>query len=340
MVNYQNPTDSIEWQSHRAEFEKNIQDWCTQNNIGLLGTYQPIRSMKFDKIIKLTIFELIESFDRLQQLDYTFGQEGKHLFYLTDNLIDRTQSDLLKNITIIPINELFGIVSIVDDDINTMHPTKLFNCFIQRVDSVRQSWFYFLKNYNLLDKGYISFLLFQRPSYSTKTGIELFDYIHEHYNLGDNDQFQQAYEELRSIVPYQNFIENADLYSYAKKSKYSLVLETYATDENSIGYCYTEKIHRALQTPTISLIFSQKNSLNKLSEIGFKINDQLLEIDQYPWVTRQQKILDILVNDSIDFDPQTLYNNALHNRDLISNYKRQILTSEFLDKILTEIIEQ
>jgi hypothetical protein len=337
VVNYQNPTDSIEWQSHRAEFEKNIHDWCTQNNIGLLGTYQPIRSMKFDKIIKLTIFELIESFDRLQQLDYTFGQEGKHLFYLTDNLIDRTQSDLLKNITIIPINELFGIVSIVDDDINTMHPTRLFNCFIQRVDSVRQSWFYFLKNHDLLDVGYVSFLLFQYLFYSDKVGVELFDHNHYHYNLNNLKHFHSAYTAMRDQVPYKNFPDTDDLASIVRKTKYSLILETYATSDDHIGYCYTEKLHRVLQIPTVNLFFSQKNSLSKLSELGFRIDDWMLEIDQYPWIQRQQKLLDILVNDSIDYNFSSMYNNALHNRDLIINYKKQFLDGSYLDKILSEI---
>ena len=335
-VFYTPPIDSAEWQTYRSQLEELLSKWCHQHKIEFFGTYQPVKITKFDKIVKVTFFELIESLESLLELDKNLKKNSKKLYYLTDNLVDADQLSQLTNITVIPINELFGMLSLADVAMPST-PEKLYNCFIQRVDSVRQSWFYFLKHHNLLDKGYVSFLLFQYSFYSDKTGLDLFDFVHEHYKLNNIAHFQQAYEELRSKVPYQNFIENSDLHVYTKKSKYSLILETYAVEDDHVGYCYTEKIHRGLQTPTINLIFAQKNALTRLSALGFKIDDRVLEIDQCPWATRQQKLLDILVNDSIDFDPVILYNNALHNRDLISNYKQQMLTGEFLDRILTEI---
>jgi hypothetical protein len=337
-VIYTNPMDSTEWQTHRSRLEEFLNKWCNQNNIEFFGTYQSVKITKLDKIVKVVFFELIDNLDSLLNLDNLLEKSGKKLYYLTDNLVDSNCLFQLKNITVISMIELFGMTSLYN--INTpTSPEKLYNCFIQRVDSVRQSWFYFLKHHNLLDKGYVSFLLFQYPFYSEKTGVDLFNYIHKHYKLDDIAHFRQAYEELKFMVPYQNFVENSDLHSYTTKSKYSLILETYATEDDHIGYCYTEKIHRGLQTPAINLIFAQKNALSQLSKLGFKINNQLLEIDQHPWITRQQKLLDILVNDSIDFDSITLYNNALHNRDLISDYKRQFLDGKFLDKLLTEIAE-
>lgn len=335
---FTNPIDLNEWQTHRSQLEKFLSKWCNQNNIEFFGTYQPVKITKFDKIVKVVFFELIDNLDSLLYLDSVLEFSGKKLYYLTDNLVDNNCLSQLKNITVISIIELFGIISCYDVDVPAV-PEKLYNCFIQRVDSVRQSWFYFLKHHDLLDKGYVSFLLFQHSFYSEKTGIDLFNHIHEHYELGNIAHFQKSYDELKSVVPYQNFVDNSNLHDYTKKSKYSLILETYAVEDDHVGYCYTEKIHRGLQTPAINLIFSQKNALARLSELGFKIDNQLLEIDQHPWIERQQKLLDILVNDSIDFDPVTLYNNALHNQNLISNYKRQFLAGDFLDKILTEIIE-
>lgn len=337
-VIYTNPDDSTEWQAHRRQLEDFLKKWCNQNNIEFFGTYQKVKITKFDKIVKVVFFELIDNLSSLLNLDNLLEKTGKKLYYLTDNLVDTNRLSQLKNITVVPMNELFGMISLYDIAVPD-NPEKLYNCFIQRVESVRQSWFYFLKHYNLLDKGYVSFLLFQYSFYSEKTGLELFNHIHEHYELGNNAHFQQAYDELKFMVPYKNFTENNNLHSYTTKSKYSLILETYAVEDDHVGYCYTEKIHRGLQTPTINLIFSQKNSLTQLSKLGFKIDNQLLEIDQYPWIERQQKLLNILINDSIDFDPVTLYNNALHNRDLIYNYKHQFLTGEFLDKILTEIVK-
>lgn len=339
MVKYINPLDSVEWQTHRNNFENEIRIWCLKNNIGFFGTYQQVTESNFDKIIKLTVFELIKSFDSLVELDVKLGKQGKHLYYLTDNLVDERQANTLKNITIISIVELFGMISVNPIERSSTIPEKLFNCFIQRVDSVRQTWFYFLKHHNLLDKGYVSFLLFQYPFYSDKTGIELFDYIHQQYELKNLAHFDKAYQQLRPLVPYTNFGKTDNLLKYVTNSKYSLVLETYAVNDGHIGTCYTEKIHRTLQSTTIGLIFSQQYALTKLSNLGFKFNQCMLEIDQYPWIQRQQKILDILVNDSVVFDTEVLYNSALHNQNLILYYKEQFLKGIYLDKILTKVYE-
>ena len=340
MINHITPADSV-WDVHRQHFEDKILQWCIKNNIGFFGTYQGIGESAFTKLVKLTIFELVMSSDELTQLDVKLGNSGKHLYYLTDNIIDTTQTKKLKNITFISINELFGMIDCKEISNNTQtSPSRLFNCFIQRVESVRQSWFYFLKHYDLLDKGYVSFLLFQHEFYSDKSGIELFDWIHTHHELNKLPHFEQAYHELRPHVPYQNFIETPYLHGYAADSKYSLVLETYAVNDGYIGYCYTEKLHRALQSPTINLLFSQQHSLSELAKLGFKIDDFMLQIDKLPWIERQQKLLDILVKDLVAFDTDLLYNNALHNRELIFEYKQELLKGQFLDKIFTDIINK
>jgi len=336
-----NTNEDMEWQAHRAHFEDKIRQWCIKNNIGFFGTYQRIGESAFTKLVKLTIFELVMSSDDLTQLDVKLGNSGKHLYYLTDNIVDTTQTKKLKNITFISINELFGMIDCQKISNNTQtSPSRLFNCFIQRVESVRQSWFYFLKHYDLLDKGYVSFLLFQYEFYSDKSGIELFDWIHTHHELNKLPHFEQAYHELRPHVPYKNFIETTNLDSHAADSKYSLVLETYAVEDGHIGYCYTEKLHRALQSPTINLLFSQQHSLSKLTELGFKIDDFMLQIDKLPWIERQQKLLDILVKDLVAYDADLLYNNALHNRELIFDYKQEFLKGQFLDKIFTDMINK
>ena len=337
-VDHIKPAD-FGWTAHRGQFEDKIRQWCIKNNIGFFGTYQRIGESAFTKLVKLTIFELVMSSDDLTQLDVKLGKSGKHLYYLTDNIVDTTQTKKLKNITFISIIELFGMIDCQEISKPTT-PDRLFNCFIQRVESVRQSWFYFLKHYDLLDKGFVSFLLFQYNFYSDKTGLELFDWIHTHYELNKLPHFEQAYHELRPHVPYQNFTEITDLNGYAADSKYSLVLETYAIEDGHISYCYTEKLHRALQTPTVNLLFSQQHSLSALAKLGFKIDNFMLQIDKLPWIERQQKLLDILVKDLVAFDPDLLYNNALHNQELILNYKQEFLKGQFLDKIFTDIINK
>jgi len=329
------PRDNPE--DDRYRFEDKVKQWCSKNNIGFSGTYQPIKlKSKYTKLVKLTIFELVFSSGDLIEIDVKLGNTGKHLYYLTDNIVDTTQTKKLKNITLISINELFGMI-VCPEISKPTQPSKLFNCFIHRVESVRQSWFYFLKHYDLLDKGFVSFLLFQYDFYSDKAGLELFDWIHTHFELNKLPHFEQSYHELRPHVPYQNFTEIPDVSGYAANSKYSLVLETYAIEDGHISYCYTEKLFRALQIPTVNLLFSQQHSLSALAKLGFKIDNFMLQIDKLSWIERQQKLLDILIKDSVAFDPDLLYNNALHNQNLIQNYKQEFSKGQFLDKIFTDI---
>jgi len=331
-----NPGDVPSW-GHRFDFENKLKKWCRNNNIGFFGTYVPIDlESKYAKLVKLRHFEYMDSNNFLSAADVKLGKSGKHLFYLTDNIVDTTQTSKYKNITVIQIVELWGLISCPEIKKPTK-PSRLFNCFMQRVESVRQSWFYFFKHYDLLDKGFVSFLLTQRPDFTDKTGLELFDWIHTHYQLDKLLHFEKAYQELRPHVPYQNFEEISDLSGYTADSKYSLVLETFATEDGHVAYCYTEKIHRALQTPTINLLFVQQHALSALAKLGFQIESVMLEIDKLPWIERQQKILDILVNDSVAFDPDMLYNNAQHNQDLIRNWQQEFSKGKFYDQILSTI---
>jgi hypothetical protein len=338
MVEYENPTDSVEWQGHRGAFENDIKSWCLDHGFGFFGTYDQIEPSKSDKIVKTMIFELIHNPSELAALNAVMGENGTHLFYLTDNILDHSKSCQFEHITVVSIPELLGMISLSTIQSNTS-PSHLYNCFIQRVDSVRQSWFYFLHHHNLLDRGYVSFLLFQYAWYSDKTGVELYDWIHTQYALDKLPHFDAAYHALRPLVPFRNF-QSADLRTPASDCKYSLVLETYAVSDDSAAFCFTEKTYRALQTPSINLIFAQQNALAHLARGGFKIADCMLEIDCDPWIIRQQKILDILVKDNLQFDAESLYNQAMHNRDLIAIQKQKFLHGGFLEKIFSDIVQK
>jgi hypothetical protein len=339
MVEYDNPTDSIEWQVHRNAFETDIKSWCLDHGFGFFGTYDQIEPSKSDKIVKMTVFELIHNRSELTALNAVMGENGTHLFYLTDNFLDHSKLCQFEHITFVSIPELLGMISLSTIRSNTS-PSHLYNCFIQRVDPVRQSWFYFLHHHDLLDRGYVTFLLYQYAWYSGKTGVELYDWIHTQHALDKLPHFEAAYHALRPRVPFRNFDRNADLHTQASDCKYSLVLETYAVEDDSAAFCFTEKTHRALQTPSINLIFAQQNSLAHLARVGFKIADCMLEIDCYPWIIRQQKMLDILVNDNLQFDAELLYNQAMHNQGLFVNFKHQFLQGHFVEKIFAEIVEK
>ena len=95
-----------------------------------------------------------------------------------------------------------------------------------------------------------------------------------------------------------------------------------------------------MQFPSVNLIFSQQHSLCKLEKIGFELEDFILEIDKHPWIQRQQMLLNILVNDSIEFNPKELYNRAMHNRNKNKHYKDEFLKGNFYDRIFDTVLEQ
>jgi hypothetical protein len=65
----------------------------------------------------------------------------------------------------------------------------------------------------------------------------------------------------------------------------------------------------------------------------------MLEIDKHPWGERQQMILDILVNDSVEFDHKKVYNRAIYNKNKFKHYKNEFLKGDFYDKIFNTILE-
>jgi hypothetical protein len=224
-----------------------------------------------------------------------------------------------------------GVTASYGDVEVTTYPTKLYNCFIQRVCPTRQSWFYFLHHYDLLDKGYVSVLMKQLSSYSNLTGQELFDFIHHKYQLNQLPHFEKSYQELRSKVPYRNFTETNNLLPLILDSKFSLVLETYALEDDTNHWCFTEKSLRSLQFPTISLLFLQKYGISKLRELGFEFDSIIDSIDALPWQQRQQQLLQFLINNSVDFDSKTLYNQSQHNRQLLKSWKTTYNNVNFFD---------
>lgn len=335
MTSYVDEVDSTAVLLERARFAQIISDWCVANDIKFYDTLEDIGECSQNKIVKLNVLEILPGREELTSINDKLIKAGKHCWLLTDNILDTTFTDL-SNLTVVFIRELIGLVPMITLGMPG-NPTKKFNCFIQRVDSVRQTWLYFLHHHDLLDQGYVSFLLHQYDFYSSLSGVELFDWIHGHYDLGNLPHFQIAYENLRDRVPFSNFPQTGELAPLIHNSKYSLTLETYATHDDWDCWCTTEKTYRTLQTPTIGLYFHQRLSMTKLTELGFLIDPWMLRIDTLPWIERQKNLLDILVNDGIEYHAQTLYNKAMHNQEVIQTFRAQYHRGMFYDDIFSSV---
>lgn len=327
--------DQHTWRLYRTNLYDKIKslakrrrfDFLHINKLNSIETKSPI-------IVSALIYDLIPDQDSLCNLDLQLYHLGKKLVLFTDNIVGK--SYFFENIKIFSIPQILGITANYDTiDISTFSKTKLFNCFIQRTDSVRQSWFYFLQQKNLLNRGYVSFLLKQLTDYSELTGKDLFIWIHENYELGNLPHFQNAYQNLIDKVPYRNFVEQENLIPLILDSKYSLNLETYANTDQDC-WCFTEKSLRSLQLPTVDLMFLQTNGCAILKELGFEFLDHS-EFDSLPWQQRQQRILNILENDLIDYNKDLLAEQAQHNQDLLLRWKKQVMSDNFFDKYFENI---
>jgi hypothetical protein len=325
------------WRDERRDLMRRVFSWCEKNNINY--TINPDKINLFyssNKIVQIWLCDLISPLEYWHTKNQQLQQLGVTMFVFTDNFVEFDDLQFVKFYSDPTLHAIYG--SYQDTLTVNTNPKKLYNCFIQRVDSVRQSWFYFLHLKGLLDKGYVSFLLMQLSDYSLLTGTELFNYIHENYQLGQLDHFQQAYLELQSHVPYKNFPELLDLTPYIQNSKYSLVLETYANSTATDCWLIGEKAIRAMCFPSIPLLFMQTRAVEKLQSIGFQI-DHHDSIDVAHWTQRQQQLLEILEQDSIDFDASTEYNRSMHNRDVCAKLQQQYRHPTYFDKFFTQVLE-
>ena len=327
------------WVRNRVNIIFRLANLCKRNNIHYINYKNlfdttSIKESPTEKIISWLFYDLQCDPDGWKIIDEVCGRENKKIWFITDNIIDSTVYQF-KNIQIKSYHKLLGM-SYYGETISDKPPTKLYNCFVQRCESIRQSWFYFLHLNNLLDKGHVSYLLWQMDDYSKHRGTELFNFIHYNFKLDQLEQFDRAFKELTPVVPYKNFSDDVELTKLIADSKYSLVLETFATDDVG-AWCVTEKSMRSLQSSSITLGFCQKHTFKKLSELGIEVDDFLKHIDGLEWVDRQQALLKILVEDSIDIDTTFKHDQCKHNADLLLNWKKQYEKNDFFDSLFDEI---
>jgi hypothetical protein len=203
---------------------------------------------------------------------------------------------------------------------------KDFNCFINRLDPLRQTWFYMLYDRKFLDRGYVSFNAELRKNlpYPGNTYQEVFDSYHCDYL----SSFDYIKDEITSIIPFKNFVDNNDLFSTTLATKFSIILETYP--ERTDAKVFSEKIFRSLQLPRPWLLFAATGCVDRLRYLGFDVYDDIVDhgYDLFDteilYVARQESIL-AQAKDLLDLKMTTallvrLQQGADHNRKLLSTW--------------------
>lgn len=195
---------------------------------------------------------------------------------VTDNIVDQ------QHIALYP--EFWGTFSYAPQ-YQSRPPQRIFNCFMNRICTTRQSWFYQFVRRNLLHHASVSFLLDSRES---PRGKDLYEKNFQGYEI-----FEAEHELMRDHVPFCNF--NDDLDQVIVDTHLSLVIETYFDWPRTIAL--SEKVFRALQLPRPLLLFAAPGAIAALEEHGFDLyrdivnHDYDLEPDP---IQRQIQLLDQL----------------------------------------------
>lgn len=213
---------------------------------------------------------------------------------------------------------------------NIVHraPVKEFNCFINRMDPIRQSWAYQIVRRKLFAQGFISFnmdisrhITFGHCN-PTDSPMDVFEnQFTTHCAI-----FAPEHEFFKKIVPYKNF--DTDLLSQVIiDSKFSIVLETYHNNNNFITF--SEKIFRCLKLPRPWVMHAQQGAVAYLRNMGFDVLDDIVNhsYDNIEFsINRQVAILnqcEVLTNLDITQHGHRLDQAATHNTNLLTQFYNQ-----------------
>lgn len=198
-----------------------------------------------------------------------------------EDIYSRDSGVILNGCKLVPTQQIFKKVVDLPKSLYGIHyiPPKIwdrnidkeFNCFINRNDPIRQTWFYLLYSKNLLDKAYVSYNAVARTNLVDKDRDDYFDKNHRTFL----SSFDDIYDDIKKIIPYKSFEETGDLRDTILRTKFSIVLETYFERTDSITF--SEKTYRVLQTPRPWILFGSTGSVQYLRELGFYVYDDFVD---------------------------------------------------------------
>lgn len=226
---------------------------------------------------------------------------------VTDNIVEQ------EHIPLYP--EFWGTFS-YSPEYESKQPTRIFNCFMNRVCTTRQSWFYQFVRRNLLWHASVSFLLDARQE---PRGKELYEQNFKGYEI-----FEYEHKLMQDRVPFCNFA--GDLDQVVIDTHLSLVIETYFDWPGTIAL--SEKIFRALQLPRPLLLFSMPGSVAALERFGFDMYRDIVNHDydcEPDQIQRQIMLLDQLCewrNKSYTTEQLAEFETrAQHNRNILADLR-------------------
>lgn len=204
-------------------------------------------------------------------------------------------------------------------------PVKDFSCFINRMDTNRQSWFYLLIRRNLLTRGFVSFNMDTTRVDGFDSSVTSSEEVFEAQYSRHMTNFSVEHAVAKSIVPYKNFNEDAGLDHVIMQSRFNIILETYFSNNEEITF--TEKTIRSLRLPRPWLLYAASHAVETLRSWGFDTLDDLVDHSRYDLlddcIQRQSVVLDIaqeLCNFDVEQHWERLQQAAIHNSNLLKQW--------------------
>lgn len=265
--------------------------WSTEADVYKYNTNDPwnyLLNAPLKKIVYYTQFyDCVDEYkviqpaleDRLQHLNNTGRLKNYFIIatlqVISDDFKDRykdiaTFYNLKKESLSIWGTTLLDPVAEFDQIKNAKDIKKHFLSLNNRAAWERQALFYFMNNYQLLDKSFFSYLC---QSYNRKEFVVDFDNIDK--LVGDDVWFSDNIDrqQLKTMIPYtiNNSIKSDHSYGDPKfytESFCSIVIETYS--HRPYDFIFTEKTLKPILFEHPFIIFSNQGCLQQLKEFGFE----------------------------------------------------------------------
>jgi hypothetical protein len=154
-------------------------------------------------------------------------------------------------------------------------PDRRFNFSVNRCDNQRQQIFFeLLKQSNGLESCLATdFVNFNgwNPIGQNQTQQDLKDYFNQQWQSNQRHAMPDEYYNVINNLPIKNHMLSFEQVQIS--AWLNIVIETYAGD---VTHAFSEKIFRALVTPALWVVFSGRNAVEYLRQLGFDVLDDIV----------------------------------------------------------------
>jgi len=226
------------------------------------------------------------------------------------------------------------------------NPVRRFNFSVNRCDNQRQQIFFELLNQSnglisCLEKDFVNFNGWN-PTGQNQTHQDLTAYFDQQWQSNQPVIIPDDYNNVLDNLPIKNHMLSFEQVQVS--AWLNMVVETYAGD---VTHAFSEKIFRALVTPAPWIVFSSRNAVEYLRQLGFDVLDDIVSHD-YDDLYHQGKIPKFikssiqnyqnLVNQDLKILQDRCIKSADHNQALLLKMK-QAWARDFV-ACLPNILEQ